>query len=260
MKKTHLMLFLFSFICISLILTNNTHAAVMTYSDSWRSAGFNLDYESDTRVEVTFSITEFTLEDQEINGQIMQTLHLPGVFLPNDAGAPDLPCMGRYIAIPQGASASVQIVDLRIETFQEIDMAPAYRIPLETETGPLEYSKNLDIYSKDAFYPENPVIISEPTQVRGVDVIILGITPFQYNPITKELIVYRDLQIKVSFKGGNRHFGEDRLRSRWWDPILNDILLNYASLPEIDYNYTSKSRDENFEYLIIVPDDPDFEA
>lgn len=259
MKKTHLMLFLFSFICISLILTNNTHASVMTYHDSWGSAGFNLDYESDTGVEVTFSITEFILEDQEINGQIMQTLHLLGVFLPNDAGAPDLPCMGRYIAIPQGASAIVQIVDLRTETFQDIDMAPAYRIPLETETGPLEYAKNLDIYSKDAFYPENPVIISKPTQVRGVDAVILGITPFQYNPVTKELVVYRDLQVEVSFKGGNGHFGEDRLRSSWWDPILNDILLNYTSLPKLDYNYSSKSRD-GFEYLIITPDDPIFEA
>jgi len=261
MKKKYLPLFLLLFIFSSVFLfsVNNAHAIAITYTDSWGNSGYNLDSANESGVEITFSITEFFLEDREINGQVMQTLHLSGVFLPNDAGAPDLPCSGRYIAIPQGASASVQIIALRTETFQDIDMAPAYRIPLETETGPLEYSKNLEIYSKDAFYPENPVIISEPMQIRGIDAVILGITPFQYNPITKELVVYRDLKVDITFNGGNGHFGEDRLRSRWWDPILNDVLLNYASLPKMNYNYPSKSRD-GFEYLIITPDDPDFIA
>ena len=51
---------------------------------------------------------------------------------------------------------------------------------------------------------------------------MLGITPFQYNPVTKELIVYRDIKVEVEFIGGNGHFGADSFRSRWWDPILSD--------------------------------------
>ncbi|MDP8201843.1 MAG: C25 family cysteine peptidase, partial [Candidatus Tenebribacter burtonii] len=97
------------------------------------------------------------------------------------------------------------------------------------------------------------------TQMRGVDVVMLGITPFQYNPVTKELIVYRDLQVEVEFVGGNGYFGADNLRSRWWDPILNDNILNHESLPVIDYTTRNRTR-EGADYLIICPDDATFLA
>ena len=64
--------------------------------------------------------------------------------------------------------------------------------------------------------------------------------------------------MKVSFIGGNGHFGEDRLRSRWWDPMLQNIFLNYASLPRVEYKTISESLTEDFEYIIITPDNPDY--
>ncbi|UCD05566.1 MAG: hypothetical protein JSV98_10735, partial [candidate division WOR-3 bacterium] len=56
-------------------------------------------------------------------------------------------------------------------------------------------------------------------------------------------------------------FGEDRLRSRFWEPILQGHLLNYGSLPEIDFYAPERmgARD-GWEYVIIVPNDPVFEA
>jgi hypothetical protein len=83
---------------------------------------------------------------------------------------------------------------------------------------------------------------------------MLGITPFQYNPVTKELIVYRDLKVQVNFIGGNGKFGEDRLRSRWWDQILRDAIFNNSMLPQIDYSKrTLNSEEVGCEYLIIRP-------
>jgi hypothetical protein len=142
-------------------------------------------------------------------------------------------------------------------------MAPAPRIPLETEDGPLDFNKNQDIYAVDAFYPANPIQISELTKIRGVDAVMLGITPFQYNPLTKELIVYRDVELEISFEGGNGHFGEDRLRSRWWDPIIQDAFINSASIPEMDYNkmrqeITNLTDNAGCEYLIVIPNNPEF--
>lgn len=87
---------------------------------------------------------------------------------------------------------------------------------------------------------------------------MLGITPYQYNPVTKELLVYRDIEVEVNFVGGNGHFGEDRLRSRWWDPILRDAILNESSLAEMKYHRPANTDVEDCEYLIITPDDPDF--
>jgi len=57
-----------------------------------------------------------------------------------------------------------------------------------------------------------------------------GITPFQYNPVTKDLIILRDIEVEVLFEGGNGQFGDNRLRSRCWEPLLADMLANYQQL------------------------------
>ncbi len=117
----------------------------------------------------------------------------------------------------------------------------------------------MSIYNTDEFYPAKPVKLSEQTDIRGVDAVMLGITPFQYNPVSKELIVYRDIEIEVTFEGGNGYYGDDRLRSRWWDPILRNIFINESSLAEVDYNKSfQKTKDTGCEYLIISPNNPEF--
>jgi len=93
--------------------------------------------------------------------------------------------MSRYIAIPEGASVSFNIVNYRTDIVPNMDIAPAPRIPLDTEVGPLDYNKDMQIFSRNEFYPAEPVIISDVMQIRGVDVVIIGITPFQYNPLQR---------------------------------------------------------------------------
>ncbi len=186
--KTKLILSLFSFMLIGVLFADE-----VKYNDSWGKQGFQLTNQKTSGVEVIYSINSFSFTNNQINGESMDGIELPGNLLQNNEGAPNLPGTGRYIAIPQGASVNVEIIASRTQTFQNIDLAPAPRIPWETEDGPLEYNKNQNIYMTDAFYPANPVL-TEITRVRGVDMVMLGITPFQYNPVTKELIVYHDLR------------------------------------------------------------------
>jgi hypothetical protein len=254
MKKTKIAILTILFTIATMAFASQT----VTYDNTWNEAGFNLNRISGSGVEITFSISEFTLEDVRINGEDMQSITLPNTFLQNEAGAPNLPGNGRYLALPQGAIASLHIVSSRTEVFHNVEMALAPRIPWDTDEGPLDYTRDMNIYSVDAFYPADPVILGEQTMIRGVDAVMVGITPFQYNPVTKELIVYRDIELEVDFIGGNGYFGADNLRSRWWDPILADTFLNYASLPRMNYNHTN-SRD-GAEYLIICPDDAIFLA
>jgi hypothetical protein len=245
---------------LTLLFSLCIQAQEFNYSDSWGTQGYTLETEGPSGIQLNFSITRFDMQEIEIEGTMMKTVHLPGVFLPNDEGAPDLPGTSRFIAIPSGAQASFNISSSRADVFEDVEIAPAFKIPTGNDDGPLSYVKDEKIYNTNAFYPAEPVIISEPTKIRGVDVVQLGITPFQYNPVTKELVVYRDLKVDVNFSGGNGYFGEDRLRNRWFDPILNNILINHNSLPEVEFISNSDSQTEDFEYLIICPNDPAFLA
>ncbi len=242
--------------------TNIMKADEVKYDDSWGKQGFSVTTQKSSGLEIIYSINSFSLKNTQINGEAMTKIELPGVLLPNNEGAPDLPGTGRYIAIPNGAKASVKVVATRTEKFTGVEIAPAPRIPWDTEDGPLDYNKNQTIYSSNSLYPSDPVILSDPDAIRGVDVIMLGITPFQYNPVTKELIVYRDIKIEVTYEGGNGQFGDNRLRSRWWDPLLEDMLLNSESLTKIDYNkiYQNSTKETGCEYLIITANNSTYQS
>lgn len=263
MKKNLLQRVLFVALAVVFSLGSVAQEKV-TYADHKYDRGIQLAQESKGGVSVTFSIDEFTFVDRDIKGEAMMGIEIPGTFLPNNEGFPDLPGQSSVVMIPQGAEAVITIKNATVETYHNVEIAPAPRIPLDTEVGDLDYNKNMEVYNKDAFYPQNPVQISQPRKIRGVDVVDLGVTPFQYNPVTKELKVYRDIEFDVTFDGGNGHFGEDRLRSRYWDPIVKDQIINFSSLKDIDYNERILNRDAktnvDLEYIIISPDDPMFQA
>ncbi|MBW6459963.1 MAG: hypothetical protein K0B08_05260, partial [Bacteroidales bacterium] len=236
----------------------NTFSQNITYSDHWSNPGFTLLEAAPGKVVMHYSIAEWSMSDISVNREDLKKIELPGHFLPNDEGAPDLPGSGRYIAMPQGAVPRLEIIAMQTETYHGIELSPAPRIPKTTEDGPLFYAKNQDIYTSNSFYPENPIQLSAPDQIRGLDVVMLGITPFQYNPVTKELIVYRNIELEVVFECGNNQYGDNRLRSRWWDPLLKDAVVNGKMIGS--RQTANGKRQTGYEYLIICPDDPVFTA
>ncbi len=248
---------------LSLIFLVGTmaYAQDYSYSDAWAEAGFSVKETKSNKTVINFSIKEFSLNDVTINGESMKQIALPGHFLPNNEGAPNLPGNGRYIAIPNHADAELVVTNVRKETIENVNIAPSPRIPKDNEDGPLDFTKDSKIYSKNAFYPEKPFKISEKEMIRGMEVVMLGITPFQYNPVTKELIVYRDIEVEVKYNGGTGAFGQDKYRSRWFDPIIYDAVLNNQVIPEYDYNKRTVNRDgTGCEYLIVSPDGEEFQA
>jgi len=243
----------------SIALSGYVKAENYEYPDSWGPNGIKLEKETTSEVILSFSIKDFSIVEQNINGEQMHTIQFPGSFLTTNEGAPSLPNIGRYIAVPQGASVVISIIESREEMFSDLNVCPTPIIPLVTDEPPLIYEKDLSIYNQDAYFPADPVVVSSLKKVRGVDAVIVGITPFQYNPVTGNMMVIRDIKIKISFSGGNGQFGDTRYRSRTWDPILRDMFVNSASLPEINYNTNNtRSRNQDFEYVIITPDNPNF--
>jgi len=258
MKKATLLFSLFIFVAIG------AYAQKYSFTGNWGKQGINLVDSRKDAVQVVYSVNNFELQTVAVEGQTMKNIILPGTFLFNDEGMPNLPNKGKYIAIPQGAKPVLKILSDRREILHNIEIAPAPRIPADNQPD-FPLVKNQQIYSRNALYPESPVQMSEVQKIRGVDAVILGITPFQYNPVTKDLIIYKDLKVEITFENGNGQFGDMAYRNYWWDPILQDVFLNHASLPVVDYNlrlqsYPQKSRENECEYIIITPTGPDFRS
>ena len=217
--------------------------------------GVQLQSQGQTGVELHYGMKEFSIDAVSINGEEMQSIALPGVIIPSVAGSPNLPGFGRGIAIPQGATPVLTIVSSQTMTLTGVNVAPAPVVQREDDDTPPVLEKDMAIYGTDAAHPASPVMITEPGLMRGMDLVTIGIQPFQYNPITRELTVYTELNVRVDFEGGNGHFGEDRLRSRYWEPLLQAHVMNYASIQPVDFNQPRDNRD-GYEYIIICPDNP----
>ena len=224
--------------------------------------GFSISNKSENHLTIRHNLSAVTLEDAnraEVTGQV---IGLSGIFSPNVAGAPDLPSSSTFVAIPNGAKASLKMVSANTKHIQDVDLIPAAVPQLDDDDSPAVYQKDMTIYSRNAFYPESPFQVSEVTTIRGVEVVEIGVMPFQYNPVTKELVVYSDMELQLDVEGGDGTIGDLRYRTPEWDQILTDVILNRDVLPEVDYGERIRKHYENretgCEYMIITPDNEEF--
>lgn len=209
-------------------------------------------------IALHFEMDAFSIDTVNVDGELMHRIVTRGVVAPNEHGEPEVPTFSRFVAIPQGARAIVEVRTSRDECLSGINLKPTLGSQCENDPS-LPIIKSPEIYNTNALFPEKTFRVAEPQQLRGVDVIHLGLCPVQYNPATRELSVHRNMDIDIRFEGGNGRFGDDRLRSPYWDPILSNNILNYDCLPPVDYEARmqrwSQTRPMGCEYLIVTPDD-----
>ncbi len=245
-------------------------ARQVEYRDSWAGHGLTIEKAGLGGLELNFSVERFTYEDMLVEGQTAKAVKMAGSVLPIGAGYPDLPVVSNYVAVPNGAKPVVEIVSFREEKFQNMDIAPGMEIPTEKDKEIKPLQKKAEIYSKNEFFPRDFIISSEVQKMRGVDVFILSISPFRYNPATRELVVRRDMKISVSFAGGQGEFGDDLYRHPMFERILQQNIVNYGSIQPTRYSEIhgraaaqsapGGKESGEFEYIILVPDDPAFIA
>ena len=254
MKKTLSLL-------LALIVASLTIQA-QEYRFNGEPNGFSVTNRNSSQLTFRHNLGAVTIENADRTEVQGQTITLSGVYLSNEAGAPDLPSSSTFIAIPNGATASLKMVSSKTKVIQNVDLIPAAVPQLDNDNSPAVYQKNADIYGRNAFYPETPYQISEITKIRGIQVVQVGVMPFQYNPVTKELVVYSDMELQIEMEGGDGTYGDPRYRTPEWDQILEDVILNRDVLPEIDYGERLRKHYENretgCEYLIITPDNDKF--
>lgn len=254
MKKITLILFC---LCTSLINAQTKYQ----YNASGKQ-GFSLCKETRSQAIISHQVNEIEIISTDIKGQKGQTISMEGVFLSNEAGAPDLPSHSTFVAVPNGASVTMKIIKAETEHIHGIDLLPAPMPIANDKPRASQYIRNEQIYGNDAYYPETPFSISKTLNVRGVNMVKLGIMPFQYNPVTKDLIVYHNVEFQLDFQGGDNTYCEERYLTKEWENILGDRLLNPEVLPKPDYakrireHYAKK--ESGCEYMIIIPNNQEF--
>ena len=261
------MKFSFRILTVAILLISamalNAQTRDFTFNNSAEKEGLSVELNTRSNLSMRHALKQMSIlniTDNGYTGDVIQGG--TGVVLPANPGDPNLPAFSRFVAVPNGATAHIEMGYRSMITVANVDLLPAAPIKFDTDDSADTYEKNLNVYNKNAFFPEQPITISEPFSLRSVQTVAITVIPFQYNPVTKELRVFDDLQFDVRFDGGNGEFGDTRLRSPYWDPILMQNLANYNQLPTVDYEarmqHWVNDRPTGCEYLIVIPNNESF--
>lgn len=245
-----------SSLLLAISISTISFAQKYSFGEKGEHRGYELVRSSKGNIQLKYKTKDFELIDVVTDGANMKQLTYGMMQLPGDPGAPDLPMDGQYVVIPNGATPRLSVNRGERVVYENVLIAPASEIPFDTEADipPVRGSQ----YQKNEFYPADPFQI-KTTEVRGMTLAHIDVAPFQYNPVTKQLVVYKDFDIKIDCEGGKGFYAEDRFRSKYWDNILSDRIINYKDLPK--KNYDNAKRSENgCEYLIVVPNVESFKS
>ncbi len=161
----------------------------------------------------------FSIDEVTVEGTSYSRIVAPGMGLTGEAGRPQLPAGESWLGLPPGATAEVIVLEAEKEEIRlPHPVLPAPQmLPPEPRPGeegltwPAEpsyrYLPEETVYGSAAAYPGTLARIEGEGWIRSQRVTLLRIYPFQYEPATGIVHVYRQMRVEVRF-GGSEVQGE----------------------------------------------------
>lgn len=168
-------------------------------------------------------------------------------------GAPALPLFSTNIELPNLGNPTVQV--LYTGNFLEMSnvrVAPSKgNLKRNVDPSLVPYVFG-EYYQTNQIFPQDAHVHTDPFIMRDLRGLTIQLSPYQYNPITKKLVLYQELTVVVSYNKEVEGINEKTFT--WNDPI-SKLMQTSMFLNKKDLRYSVK--DEEGEMLIITH--PDFE-
>ena len=182
-----------------------------------------------TRFEAEVSLGGMEARETVVGNRSWTTLSFPGGGHLATEGAPALPTLGWYLAVPPGAVPSVTFQILDQTVIDGFDVAP-HQPPWPEVPGADRPAAvmNSSLYAGSTPYPAVQCELKEPWTVRGCDITLLTVCPVSYEPALRRLTVATRFSVSVTFDGAEEGIEilAPRFRSPWWEPFYQSFLAN----------------------------------
>jgi len=174
-------------------------------NDNKAKAEFNLNEAktSKTNISIHFTINAYRLKEVNVNNQNYYIVEAPDAAKILKAGAPDLPLYAKSVIIPDTGAMEVVINNTDYIEIQNIDIAPSKGNLLRTvNPDTVPYVKGSE-YQQNNFFPTDIVYLRDPYILRDFRGQAIVVQPFQYNPVTKTLRIYTNIDFTVRATQGS---------------------------------------------------------
>src|SRR5690606_15128232 len=219
MKKLFLLFILLTY---QLILFSQNHKVLESTSDHIK---IEINFEG------AYQISEDIVDGKKFHSVIGKTIN---VRMP---GEPWLPDYRINIGIPRNSVPQLKILKNIKETIPKKYILPTPD-SLNQPFDLLPY--NYDIYNTNKYFPEFPALIGDDYVMRYARVVSLSISPYQFNPITRELIFNKKIIIQVDFKTDTHDYRIlSAIDDKMTDNFLKSTVINYSIAKEFVAKVTS---------------------
>ena len=170
---------------------------------------------------------------------IFNKLIVPSYVHSKEYGKPELPQIQKLIEIPIGADITTELLAYEKQTLLLTDFGINHKlIPSQPSISKGEDASSVpfkyypEIYDQDEFLGKEIVTVERLGILRGVQIALLTIAPFKYNPVSNELMIFNNIELHVSY--GNADYKQTQLlKEKNYTPAFNPSfleLLNYKPL------------------------------
>lgn len=216
------------FLITVLVMVSILSASTGNVSSQAANSAFRVSSKSNNSLTLSFQLPSYEFATEQLDGKSYSRIKLADSGFTRDIGMPELPVLSTMIAIPATGNVQIEALDIQQSMISGYD---AYPFQEDNESGgPKALSVNRDFYLRGSNYPDTAVRYGDPQIIRGMRVVTIQVSPFSYNPVTKELEVRSSIDLKVNFTGGR---GENELRNEPLQissviaPLLESRIVNF---------------------------------
>ncbi|WP_343632261.1 C25 family cysteine peptidase [Fluviicola sp.] len=192
---------------------------------------FQLKSEDSKVIELTQQFTEKPFEFKEINGQNMIDFSRSFLVLSREKGAPALPLFHTTVQLPETGNPEIELTFDEVTIYDNMLVAPSKGV-LKRNVVPSSVAYTFGTaYNTNDFYPSSIATVKTPFIWRSMRGAVIEVSPYQYNPVTKQLIVYKGIHITV--KKNTEITGVNELNGQT-DPVMQSAQQKFVLNPKTE--------------------------
>ncbi len=177
-------------------------------------------------ITVEFSFGgKYRVIDTTIHGNTFQKITGKSYFEEQD-GEPVLPQEFVTLAIQKGAAISYKIISDQKKIFKNKFIVPFVK-KTEGTTNSLFESAGA-MYQRNQEFPQYAVSINSSYIYRFATILPITISPFQFNPVTRELTFHEKMVVQFFYKNPSNLIESKSNLDKLTDDFLKENVLNYS--------------------------------
>ncbi len=220
----------------------------------------NMKDETTTDVMINFNIPGMYVNEKMIDGITYHQLSMPFQANKMDIGKPQVPIAGRIIEVPKNVDFSIEIVEKKSINLNYYNVMPVQE-PQIRQSSPSytdKFTINKAAYLRQAEYPGDLAIVrpQDIGIVRGHRIVFLKVNPVQFNPVTKEMTAYSQIEVKLRYsRPAQIEPIDSRIYSNAFEDLLKNSVMNYKDDSRHARGDERHHKEVGCDYLILTHGD-----